>query len=76
MAINYFGKEVSSNAGCNITSSRSMDGDSKPYFRHYRHDFPQDTQLFNWYLSHHHWDTGYYRLLKQVKMTSRVKAVL
>jgi hypothetical protein len=46
-----------------------MDGNSKPHFRHYRYDFPQDTQLFGWYLSHHHWHNGSYRVLQQVKMT-------
>jgi uncharacterized protein YegP (UPF0339 family) len=59
-----------SNASYNITGFRSMDGDSKPYFRRHRNDFPQNTQLFDWYLSHHHWHTGYYRLLQQV-ITSR-----
>ncbi len=45
-----------------------MDGDSKPYFRRYRYDFPQDTKLSGWYLSHHHWHNGYYSV-PQVKMT-------
>jgi hypothetical protein len=45
-----------------------MDGDSKPYFRRYCYDFPQDTKLFGWYLSNHHWDNGYYSV-PQVKMT-------
>jgi uncharacterized protein YegP (UPF0339 family) len=47
-----------------------LDGDSKPYFRRHCNAFPQDTQLFDWYLSHHHWYIGYYRLLQQV-ITSR-----
>jgi hypothetical protein len=46
-----------------------MDGDSKPYFRRHCNDFPQDTQLFGWYLSHHHWHNGYYRVHQQVKMS-------
>ena len=45
-----------------------MDGDSQPHFRHYRHDFPQDTQLFGWYLSHHYWHIGYHRVLQQIKL--------
>ena len=43
-----------------------MDGDSKPYFRHYRYDFPQDTQLFGGHLPHHHWHTGDYRVRQPV----------
>jgi len=46
-----------------------MDGDSKHHFRHYRYDFPQNTQLFGWYLSHHHRHIGYYRVLQQVKIS-------
>jgi hypothetical protein len=45
-----------------------MDGDSKPYFRRYCYDFPQDTKLFGWYLSNHHWHNGYYSV-PQLKMT-------
>jgi len=45
-----------------------MDGDSKPYFRRYRYDFPQDTKLFDWYLPYHHWHNGYYSV-PLVKMT-------
>ena len=43
-----------------------MDGDSKHNFRCHCNDFPQGTKLSGWYLSHHHWHTGYYRLLQQV----------
>ena len=43
-----------------------MDGDSKPHFRRYCYDFPQDTQLFDWHLSHHHWHIGDYRVLQPV----------
>jgi len=46
-----------------------MDGDSKPHFRGNRNDFPQDTQLFSGYLSHHHRHIGDYRVLQQVKKT-------
>jgi hypothetical protein len=53
-----------------------MDGNSKPYFRYYCYDFPQDTQLFDWYLSHHHWHYGDYRVYQQVKMSLKVKVVL
>jgi hypothetical protein len=45
-----------------------MDGDSQPCFRRHCDDIPQDTQLFGWYLSHHHWYIGDYRVLQQVKM--------
>jgi hypothetical protein len=46
-----------------------MDGNSEPYFRRYRYDFPQDTQLFSRRLSHHHWHIGHYRVHQQVKTT-------
>jgi hypothetical protein len=46
-----------------------MDGNSKPNFRRYCYDIPQDTQLFGWCLSHHHWHNGPYRVLQQLIMT-------
>ena len=45
-----------------------MDGDSEPHFRDYRYDLPQDTQLFGWYLSNHHWHNGPYRVLQRVRI--------
>ncbi len=45
-----------------------MDGNSKPHFRCYCHDIPQDTQLSGWYLSHHHWHNGSDSILQQVKV--------
>jgi hypothetical protein len=43
-----------------------MDGNSKPYFRHYRYGLPQDTQLPGRSLSHHYWNHGSHRLFQQV----------
>ena len=53
-----------------------MDGNSKSHFRNHRHDFPQNTELFSWYLSHYHWHNGYYRLHQQVRITPEVKVVV
>jgi hypothetical protein len=68
--IKYFGRREVSNASHNVTSFRSLDGNSKPYFRGYCHDFPQDTQLSGWYLSNHHWRIGSRRVLQGIKNES------
>jgi hypothetical protein len=52
-----------------------MDGDSKPYFRRYCHDLPQDTELPDRYLPYHHWGNGYHSI-PQIRMDLVISVLL